>query len=99
AGAALILVIAFVLERLGVRSADAVAALIIGVVIARTAWVILKANIDVLADGARLNPEQVRQVVMAVAGVRGAHKIRSRGTSDQVAVDMHIFVDPNMTLA
>ncbi|MFI5302611.1 MAG: cation transporter dimerization domain-containing protein, partial [Polyangiales bacterium] len=31
-------------------------------------------------------------------GVRGAHKVRSRGAIDHVLVDLHIHVDPAMTV-
>lgn len=79
--------------------ADAVAAAVVMVLIAKTAYGILRASLGVLADEVRLDPEAVRRVAIGVEGVRGAHKVRSRGALDHVHVDLHIHVDPEMTVA
>jgi cation diffusion facilitator family transporter len=83
---------------LGFRQADLVAAVVVAVLIGRTAFQILRANLGVLADHVQLDPDQVRQVAMGVEHVRGAHKVRSRGSIDHVHVDLHIHVDPEMTV-
>jgi len=83
---------------LGFRWADVIAAVIVSVLIGRTAWSVLGSNLGVLADSVQLDPHRVREVAMAVAEVRGAHKIRSRGSADHVLVDLHIHVDPTMTV-
>jgi cation diffusion facilitator family transporter len=83
---------------LGFRAADLVAAVIVAMLIARTGWKVLRENLGVLADRVRLDPLAVRDVAMSVAEVRGAHKIRSRGSADHVHVDLHIHVDPQMTV-
>ncbi len=83
---------------LGFRWADLVAAAVVSILIGRTGWGVLRSNLGVLADSARLDPERVREVALGVAEVRGAHKIRSRGTADHVLVDLHIHVDPAMTV-
>ena len=63
-----------------------------------TAWKVLSANVGILADSARLEPFEVRRVALEIPEVRGAHKIRSRGSPDHVEVDLHIHVDPAMTV-
>jgi len=83
---------------LGFRWADTAAAVVVCVLIGRTAWNVLGANLGVLADRARLDPHRVREVAMRVGEVRGAHKIRSRGSADHVQVDLHIHLDPGMTV-
>jgi cation diffusion facilitator family transporter len=83
---------------LGFRAADLVAAVVVALLIGRTAWSVLRENLGVLADHARLDPLAVRDVALAVPEVRGAHKIRSRGSADHVLVDLHIHVDPAMTV-
>jgi cation diffusion facilitator family transporter len=83
---------------LGFRAADLVAAVLVSLLIARTAWSVLRENLGVLADRVRLDPLAVREVAMSIAEVRGAHKIRSRGSVDHVHVDLHIHVDPAMTV-
>jgi cation diffusion facilitator family transporter len=96
-GAAAVLV-SFGAVALGVRAADLAAAVVVACLIGRTAWSILRANVGVLADSARLDPHEVRRVALQVADVQGAHKIRSRGSADHVHVDLHIHVDPSMTV-
>jgi cation diffusion facilitator family transporter len=95
---AVAVLISFGASALGFRSADIVAAAIVSVLIGRTGWSVLGANLGVLADSVRLDPHRVREVAMRVGEVRGAHKIRSRGSADHVHVDLHIHVDPSMTV-
>jgi len=95
---ALAVLASFGASWLGFRAADLVAAVVVLLLIARTAWKVLRENIGVLADRVRLDPMAVHQVAMSIAEVRGAHKIRSRGSADHVLVDLHIHVDPTMTV-
>jgi cation diffusion facilitator family transporter len=95
---AIAVLISFGAGALGFRSADMLAAVVVCLLIGRTAWNVLGSNLGVLADSARLDPHRVREVAMQVAEVRGAHKIRSRGSADHVHVDLHIHVDPSMTV-
>ena len=83
---------------LGFRAADLVAAVVVALLIGRTAWSVLRESLGVLADHVRLDPLAVRKVALSVPEVRGAHKIRSRGSADHVLVDLHIHVDPEMTV-
>jgi cation diffusion facilitator family transporter len=95
---AIAVLVSFGAIALGFRWADIAAAGIVSVLIGRTAWSILGTNLGVLADRARLDPLRVREVALQVHEVRGAHKIRSRGSADHVHVDLHIHVDPGMTV-
>jgi cation diffusion facilitator family transporter len=95
---ALAVLVSFGGVALGLRWADMAAAVVVSVLIGRTAWNVLGTNLGVLADHARLDPHLVREVAMNVREVRGAHKIRSRGSADCVHVDLHIHVDPGMTV-
>jgi cation diffusion facilitator family transporter len=86
------------LVRLGIHWADLAGGLVVLALIARTAWRIFRENVGVMADEARLDPVEVRSVALAVPGVEGAHKVRSRGTLDEILVDLHIHVDPESTI-
>ena len=88
----------FVFVHFGWAWADLVAAVVVSVLIGITAWKVLSANVGILADSARLEPFEVRRVALEIPEVRGAHKIRSRGSPDHVEVDLHIHVDPAMTV-
>lgn len=83
---------------LGFRWADSVGALVVAGFIAHTAWRVIRESVLALSDGAQLTPQEVERVVMAVPGVRGAHKIRSRGEPTAVQVDLHIQLDGALSL-
>ncbi len=83
---------------LGFAFADLVAAAVVTVLIAYTAVEVLRTNIGALMDNVRLDPQKVRGVAMSVPGVKGAHKIRSRGSQDFIQVDLHIHLDPQWTV-
>jgi cation diffusion facilitator family transporter len=88
----------FAAAALGLVWADLVAAVIVAALIGRTAWSLLAANVQVLADAVRLDPAEVERIAVAVPGVRSVHKIRSRGQRDHVHVDLHVQLDPTMSL-
>lgn len=88
----------FALVELGLPIADiAVTALIAGL-IARGAWQIVRDATLVLSDTAVEEPTDIRETVLGVPGVHGAHAIRSRGSEERVWVDLHIQVDPEMSV-
>jgi cation diffusion facilitator family transporter len=91
-------IVALALSKMGVARADAVAALVVMVVIARVAWNILYANIGVLVDRAMIPWERVRDTAMSVQGVEGCHRVRSRGIEGAVQLDLHLLVDGDLPL-
>ncbi len=85
--------VSYVAAYYGVAWADPAGALAVVVVIAVVAWRIVSSNLSVLVDAVAVDPEQVRAVALEVAGVAGCHRIRSRGTSPSVHVDLHLLID------
>jgi cation diffusion facilitator family transporter len=83
---------------LGFPWADPVAAAVVLLFIVRTAYAILRSNLGTLADRAQLDAAEVARVALAVPGVRVAHHVRSRGSEDHVHLDLHIHLDPEMSL-
>ena len=67
--------ISFGAIALGFESADMLAAVVVCLLIGRTAWNVLGSNLGVLADSARLDPHRVHEVARRfwVAEVRGQH--------------------------
>ena len=78
--------------------ADAIASLIVLGAILWVAFNIIRDNAQTLLDRAVLNPADIRAVVLGVPGVFGCHRIRTRGLIDAVQLDLHMMVDPDMTL-
>ena len=66
----------------------------IAVVIAWTAFVVLKDVLLSLTDAIRLNPDEVRAAVLTIPGILDCHEIRTRGLTHHVFVDLSIHVDP-----
>lgn len=95
---AIVVLASFAGTWLGLRWADVAAGAIVCLLIARTAWSVLATNVEALADAAQLDPREVHRVATSVAGVLGAHKVRSRGAADHVQLDLHIQLDPKTPL-
>jgi cation diffusion facilitator family transporter len=84
--------------KLGFPSMDAIGGLFIAAFIARTGWLIARDTSRVLSDRVVLSEEDIRRVVMEVPEVVGCHQIRSRGSSDHIFVDLHVWFHGSTTL-
>jgi cation diffusion facilitator family transporter len=82
----------------GYPQVDALAALLITVVIARAAFQIVQRSAGHLTDAAVIPAEKVREIALTVAGVEGVHKIRSRGHPGGVHADLHVQVQADLRL-
>ncbi|MBI5696491.1 MAG: cation transporter [Nitrospirae bacterium] len=83
--------------RLGYPVADPIAALVIGVLIARVGFGIIKNSSDILCDTARIRSEEIMGICLSVPGVRNCHHVRSRGRDDAVCIDLRVHVDAEIT--
>lgn len=84
--------------RMGYPKADAIIALVVALAIAYTAWQVFKEATVTLSDTARIEPADVCAAARTIDGVLGCHHVRTRGTEAEVYVDMHIQVDPTMSV-
>lgn len=87
-----------ILVKAGLPVADPIVSLLVAVFIARAAFEILRQVNASLADVARLPERAVRELVEGVEGVRSAHNVRTRGTEAAVYADLHVLVDPLMSV-
>jgi len=94
----LLVLAAIVLVGRGWVWADLAAAIVVVIIILVTGYRLMRQSFDVLTDTARLNPNAVASACLRVEGIEGVHKVRSRGTSDSVKVDLHIQVDRKMNI-
>ena len=92
-------IIGLVLIQLGFAIADSVMALVVMLAILYTALDVFRAAFQTLSDKARIPEGEVRFIAESVPGVANAHQIRTRGTRGDVYADLHILVDPQMTVA
>jgi cation diffusion facilitator family transporter len=91
-------IVSLILVRAGWEEADGVVAILVAVVIFRTAWGIFRGVLHTLGDAARLPAGEVAAVATAVPGVVSCHGVRTRGPASQVYVDLHVQVDPATTV-
>ena len=83
---------------LGYSWADPAVALIVAVVIAKIGVDTVRENVPALVDRAPISEDNISAVVAAVQGVESYHRIRSRGPSDHVAIDLHVRVAPSLSM-
>lgn len=84
--------------KLGFPLIDPVIALVISFLIFRTGYRIIKESSRALLDMSRIEEQEICNLVMAVEGVQGCHKIRTRGSMGDIRVDMHLLVRSDMPL-
>lgn len=87
-----------VLMWFGFAWADPLVALIVALVIAKIGIDTVRENVPALVDSAPLSEDNISEVVASVQGVESYHRIRSRGPSDHVAIDLHVRVAPNLPM-
>jgi cation diffusion facilitator family transporter len=83
---------------LGFPMLDTVAALVVAVFIGKAGYAIARDTSRILSDRIVIAEENLREVVMAVPGVVGCHRIRTRGSSDHVFLDLHVWLQPDTRL-
>ena len=84
----------------GVQWLDVVLAFPVALLVIRSGWVVLSANLPWLVDEMAIAPEAIHAVVMKVPGVLNCHNIASRGLlGRQVFIDMHLIVEPQDVLS
>jgi cation diffusion facilitator family transporter len=95
----LTVIVGLIVIRAGYPAVDALVALLIAMVIAKIGIDIIRSSARVLTDTAVLQADQVASILDQIPGIESYHRIRSRGRGDNIHVDMHIRVAPDMPLA
>jgi cation diffusion facilitator family transporter len=83
---------------LGFPILDSLAAGVVVVFIAYAGFTIARDASRILSDEIVIAEEDIREVVMAVPDVLGCHHIRTRGSSDHVFLDLHVWMAANTRL-
>ncbi|MFL5561667.1 MAG: cation diffusion facilitator family transporter [Gemmatimonadaceae bacterium] len=92
-------VLSLVVTRLGYARLDAGLAIIVALIIAWTGYGILRETVPILVDQRGVDPEDLRQRIVAVDGVRVVRAVRSRLTaSGTLFAEVTIGVDEGMSV-
>ncbi len=92
-------IIGLIVVRAGYAWIDTLMAVVIALIIAKIGIDIIRSSTRVLTDAAAIATDQVAAIVQSVPGVQSFHRIRSRGQEDDVHLDLHIRVVPDLPLA
>ena len=82
----------------GFPMADPIMALLVTVAILASAVGVFRTGLRTLSDHARIPAADIARVAEEVNGVRSIHAVRTRGTEAEVYCDLHVLVDPQMTV-
>jgi len=90
-------IISLIAIELGFPIVDPIITILIALFIGFAAFEIAKESSDILCDTAVfLDDQKIKDIVLQIKGVRACHKIRSRGRIDDIHVDLHVQVSPQM---
>lgn len=84
--------------RAGFPMLDPIAALVVAAFIGHAGYQIAQTTTRILSDRIVMSEADIETVVMSVTGVLGCHQIRTRGSSDHVFLDFHVWLPPDMPL-
>lgn len=77
---------------------DPIVSLVVSVFIIHGAYGIFKENSDVLVDKSSVDVIEIKNLVMSFDQVKGTHKIRSRGSQNDLYIDLHLLVEPCLSI-
>jgi cation diffusion facilitator family transporter len=95
----LTVIAALIGARSGIAILDPLAALIVAGFIGHSGFQIARATTRILSDRMVIAESDIEQIVKDVPGVLGCHHIRTRGSSDHVFLDLHVWLPPSMPLS
>lgn len=77
---------------------DPLASLIVSGFIICSAYEIFKSSTGVLVDQAIIEEDDIRNVVEEFNEVKEVHNIRSRGSENDIHIDMHVMIEPDISV-
>ncbi len=88
-------------SMMGVPILDPVAALAVAMMIAKVAWDVGWEAVRELTDTGldRSRVKNIRSIIKGVSGVNGMHMLRSRKLGHRALVDVHVIVDPQISVS
>lgn len=91
-------IIGLAFVALGYPQADSITALIVCVFILVAAFGVFRRGLKTLSDHSRIPASKIEALASRFPEIREMHRIRTRGTESCVYCDLHILVDPNMSV-
>ena len=101
AASSLVVGVGIAANLMGYHSMDAVAAVIVGFMIAKAGWDFSVDAFHGLTDHA-LDPEEIQRIqdtILSMDGVQGIHGLRTRRMGDWAVIDMHVEVGSHLSVS
>jgi cation diffusion facilitator family transporter len=85
----------------GLPYLDTIAAVVVGLMIARIGWELGQSAIQELVDSSldEERVEKINQAIFSIGGVNDLHMLRTRRSGGQASVDVHVLVDPWLSVS
>ncbi|MBV8658509.1 MAG: cation transporter [Burkholderiales bacterium] len=101
AASSLVVAVGIVANLLGYTYFDAIAAAVVGFLVARMGWTFAWQSVKDLTDGAIEADElaAIEQTLESTPGVVGIHLLRTRKMGDLAIVDAHLLVAPDISVS
>ena len=93
-----IVIISLILMYFNLSFVDPVISIIITVIILKTAIDIFRTNFKILLDANMIDAEEVINLLSDVDGVFNVHNVRTRGSTSNVYMDMHMVMDSDLSI-
>jgi cation diffusion facilitator family transporter len=77
---------------------DPIASLIVAGFVIHASFEVFKSTSGILVDKAPIDTEKIKEITMEFNQVKNVHKIRSRGSENDLHIDMHIMTEPCMSV-
>jgi cation diffusion facilitator family transporter len=87
-----------ILTKLDFSIADSIMGLIVGILVAMMGINIIRESTETLVDRTRGDTLSIQKIACSVDGVIECHDIRTRGSKGNVFVDLHVLVNPSLSL-
>ncbi len=101
AASSLVVAIGIGANLAGWHAMDAIAAAIVGFMVARSGWQFAWAAFHDLTDHALSADEiaAIERTILGIEGVRGMHELRTRRMGDWAAIDVHVLVGSRLSVS
>ncbi len=93
-----IVIFGLILVRFNLSIIDPIISIIIALIIIKTGIEILKNNFNILLDANVMPTANIYNIVYKIDGIDNIHNVRTRGTTSNVYIDMHMVVSSDLTV-
>lgn len=77
---------------------DPIVSFVVAGFIIHAAYEVFNENSGILLDKVVINAEIIKDIVLSYDQVKDAHNIRSRGSNNDLHIDMHIMTEPDLSI-